>query len=292
MSQATAKRKTANRNSTVSANNFNTTGRKTAKQAKIVRVIPDIPPIRGMACTKPGYIRYLNELKYHLSSVLHDGRRINVRFLEYSDSLNIGVVANTAAQILNTNPMLKFKNNGSNIPKMATNVGGIHYFLVSLTKRETPLAGHALNVLMDARRDRPRIWVFDPHGKSSMESWAVGTMFRNRVLPNMRKFFGTTFDNVTAKYYNGPNLQAANTHGVCTTFHLNFAKEIPGLLNGTFNVNEFSDININMPTRAAFLTNPGFIKNVTNKRVTKKDMKSPPKLKMTMGTSTRVRRLK
>tara|TARA_R110001632_G_scaffold145658_3_gene262541 strand:- start:2436 stop:2768 length:333 start_codon:yes stop_codon:yes gene_type:complete len=106
----------------------------------------------------------------------------------------------------------------------------------------------------------------------------------------MKKFFGSVFDNTVAKYYNGPNLQADNTRGVCTTFHLDFAEAIPGLLNETINIRSFGGRNLNIAGRSAFLNNPILLATVTGKRVTKKNIKTPPKLTMTMGATTKKKR--
>ena len=277
------KRKTTNKQSNI---NFSPGPSKTVKSSKVVRSLPPLPPGVGMACTKPGYVRYLEELNTRLSNVRHNGKRINVKFLEYSDSTNQGIVANTSAQLLNGKPPLEFKNNGSTIPRLNASAGSIHFFLISITKRDNPNVGHAVNVLMDTGRPQPRIWVFDPHGNRAMERNGYGSIFRNRILPNMKKFFGNVFDTTAAKYYNGPNLQANNNRGVCTTFHLDFAKAIPGLLNESVNIRTFAGGNLNIAGRSAFLNNPTLIGTVTSKRVTKKNIKTPPKLTMTMGATT------
>ncbi len=268
--------------------NFSPGPSKIVKSSKVVRTLPTLPQGVGMACTRPGYIRYLDELRARLSNVRHEGKRINVKFLEYSDSLNRGVVSNTSAQILNQRPTIDFKNNGSNIPRLDASVGSIHYFLISITKRDNPNLGHAVNVLMDTGRSQPRILVFDPHGNRAMERSGYGSIFRNRILPNMKKMFGSVFDNTTARYYNGPNLQANNTRGVCTTFHLDFAQAIPALLNGTANIQTFSGLNLNMVGRAAFLNNPTLVATVTGKRINKTNIITPPKLTMTMGSTFKI----
>ncbi len=281
------KRKTTNKQTDI---NFSPGPSKTVKSSKVVRTLPPLPRETGMSCTVPGYIRYLDEMRTRLSNVRHNGKRINVKFLEYSDSGNRGIVANTSAQLLNRRPPLEFKNNGTNIPRLNASAGSIHYFLISITKRDNPNLGHAVNVLMDTGRPQPRIWVFDPHGNRAMERNGYGSIFRNRILPNMKKFFGNVFDTTTAKYYNGPNLQADNTRGVCTTFHLDFAKAIPGLLNDTVNIRTFSGGNLNIAGRSAFLNNPTLVGTVTSKRVTKKNIKTPPQLTMTMGATTKKKR--
>jgi len=284
MSQGTRKRNKPNRSTNI---NFSPGPMKVVKTSKVVRSIPKLPQNLGMSCTRPGYIRYLDELRSRLGSVLYKGKRIHVRFLEYDDSINEGIVVNTSEQLLNMKPKIQFKNNGTTVPTLNASPGSIHYFLISVTKRNNPNMGHAINVLMDTGNPEPRIWVFDPHGRSAMNRNGFGSILRNRILPNMKKFFGNVFDNTVARYYTGPNLQANNTRGVCTTFHLDFAQAIPALLNETVNIRTFGGQNINIAGRVSFLNNPTLFSNVTGKRVTKKNIKTPPKLTMTMGVATK-----
>ena len=278
------KRKKVNKPTNI---NFSPGPMKVVKTSKVVRSIPQLPQNLGMSCTRPGYIRYLDEMRSRLDNVRFKGKRINVRFLEYDDNTNEGVVVNTSEQLLNRKPKIQFKNNGTTVPTLNASSGSIHYFLISVTKRDNPNLGHAINVLMDTGNPRPRIWVFDPHGRNAMNRNGFGSILRNRILPNMKKFFGNVFNNTTANYYTGPNLQANNSRGVCTTFHLDFAQAIPALLNETANIRTFSDQNVNIAGRIAFLNNPKLFSNVTGKRITKQNTKTPPKLTMTMGATTK-----
>ena len=284
MSQGTRKRNKPNRSTNI---NFSPGPMKVVKTSKVVRSIPQLPQNLGMSCTRPGYIRYIDELRSRLNNVRYKERRINVKFLEYSDSLNRGIVVNTSEQLLNMKPKIEFRNNGSPVSKLDAPSGSIHYFLVSITKRDNPDLGHAINVLMDTGNPEPRIWVFDPHGRNAMNRNGFGSILRNRVLPNMKKMFGSVFNNTTAKYYTGPNLQANNTRGVCTTFHIDFAQAIPALLNETANIRTFGGQNLNIAGRSRFLNNPTLFSNVTGKRITKQNTKTPPKLTMTMGAVTK-----
>ena len=284
MSQGTRKRNKPNKPTNI---NFSPGPMKVVKTSKVVRSIPQLPQNLGMSCTRPGYIRYLDEMRSRLDKVRYENKRINVRYLEYSDSLNRGVVVNTSEQLLNMKPKLEFRNNGSPVSKLDAPSGSIHYFLVSITKRDNPDLGHAINVLMDTGNPEPRIWVFDPHGRNAMNRNGFGSILRNRVLPNMKKMFGSVFNNTTAKYYTGPNLQANNTRGVCTTFHIDFAQAIPALLNETANIRTFGGRNLNIAGRSRFLNNPTLFSNVTGKRITKQNTKTPPKLTMTMGAVTK-----
>lgn len=284
MSQETRKRNKPSRSTNI---NFSPGPMKVVKTSKVVRSIPQLPRNLGMSCTRPGYIRYIDELRSRLDGVRYKGKRIHVRYLEYDDSMNEGIVVNTSEQLLNMKPKIQFKNNGTTVPTLNASPGSIHYFLISLTKRNNPNMGHAINVLMDTGNPEPRIWVFDPHGRNAMNRNGFGSILRNRVLPNMKKMFGSVFDNTITRYYTGPNLQANNTRGVCTTFHLDFAQAIPALLNETVNIRKFHDQNVNIAGRVAFLNNPTLFSTVTGKRVTKKNTKTPPKLTMTMGATTK-----
>jgi len=284
MSQGTRKRNKPNKPTNI---NFSPGPMKVVKTSKVVRSIPQLPRNLGMSCTRPGYIRYIDELRSRLDKVRYKNKSINVKYLEYSDSLNRGVVVNTSEQLLNMKPKLEFRNNGSSVSRLDAPSGSIHYFLVSITKRDNPDLGHAINVLMDTGNPGPRIWVFDPHGRNAMNRNGFGSILRNRVLPNMKKMFGNVFNNTTAKYYTGPNLQANNTRGVCTTFHIDFAQAIPALLNETANIRTFGGQNLNIAGRSRFLNNPTLFSNVTGKRITKQNTKTPPKLTMTMGAVTK-----
>jgi|TARA_B100001758_G_scaffold75029_1_gene63360 hypothetical protein len=278
MSQVSTKRKVPNRNTNLNVNAFKPS--RTVKSYKVVREVPELQQGVGMTCTYRGYIRYLNEIKAQLADVLHNGKRITVKFLEYDENANRGVVVNTAAQLLNRRYTLEFKNNGSEIPRI-NNSGGVYYFLVVVHKKNSTI-GHAINVLVDTTRTGPRIWVFDPHGGESMNRRGFGSILRNKVLPNIKKFFGGAVESTIAKYYDGPNLQANNARGVCTTFHINFTQMIPHLLNGTMNITQLRNIPTNPVNRSAFL-NRGFERNVTESRATKSNFKTPPKLEMTIG---------
>ena len=277
------KRKQMNKQTNI---NFSPGASKIVKTSKVQPKLPELPQGVGMACTRPGYIRYLDELRKRLSNVRHEEKRINVKYLEYSESKNEGVVSNTSAQILSKRPILKFKNNGSNMSRLNASAGSIHYFLISITKRDNPNLGHAVNVLMDTGRPQPRILVFDPHGHRATERNGYGSIFRNRILPNMKKMFGSVFDNTAARYYTGPDLQANNTRGICTTFHLDFAEAIPALLNGTANIQTFSGLNLNVAGRIAFLNDPILTATVTAKSTTQKNTTTPPTLTMTMGSTS------
>ena len=93
---------------------------------------------------------------------------------------------------------------------------------------------HAVSVLVDpgVYAQNFRIWVFDPHGEASRDSiW--GRTMRQKVVPLIKQLWGVTnTNNRMTKYYNGPNLQANNNRGVCTTFYVTFMDYIQALVAG------------------------------------------------------------
>ena len=113
MSQVTRKRNKPNRSTNI---NFSPGPMKVVKTSKVVRSIPQLPQNLGMSCTRPEYIRYIDELRSRLNNVRYKERGINVKFLEYSDSLNRGIVVNTSEQLLNMKPKIEFRNTGRRFP--------------------------------------------------------------------------------------------------------------------------------------------------------------------------------
>jgi hypothetical protein len=103
----------------------------------------------------------------------------------------------------------------------------IHFFMVGI--RDVDKA-HAISVLVDpgVHTNEFRMWVFDPHGQDSRGSiW--GTTMRQKVVPIIKDLWGSNF---AVRYYNGPNLQADNNRGVCTTFYVTFMDYIRALIAG------------------------------------------------------------
>ena len=49
--------------------NFSPGPMKVVKTSKVVRSIPKLPQNLGMSCTRPGYIRYIDELRSRLNNV-------------------------------------------------------------------------------------------------------------------------------------------------------------------------------------------------------------------------------
>ena len=282
------KRKSMNNISTMFDSN-----RKTLKQRKLIRNLPPLPTGIGMACTRPGYIRYLNEIQKYFENRRYNGRRIHVRFMEYHDDMKMGAIANRSSQIINGNPSIVFNNNSTPFPQINANPTGIYYFIITAQKREGGVA-HAINVLVDPNRLNPRIWAFDPHGASSMNSNGFGSLLRSKILPNIKKLFGNIFvnrNNVRTMIYNGPNLQARNVRGVCTTFHISFSEVLLDLLNEKITISDLGRIIPNNPNfRSWFLNRPGPLQNVVNKQVTKINLPTSP-MKMTMGRTNKVKKV-
>ena len=72
----------------------------------------------------------------------------------------------------------------------------------------------------------------------------------------MHKFFDPSWKfEPSARYYNGRNLQANNTRGVCSTFYVTFMDIIPYLLSGAATINQINELSKKNSTqiRAFFL---------------------------------------
>ena len=279
-----------------SSNNLTTmfnTNKKILKQRKLIRNLPPLPAGLGMSCTRPGYIRYLNEIQKYFENRRYNGRRIHVRFMEYYDDIKTGAIANNSSQIINRNPTIIFNNNSTPFPQINSNPVGIYYFIITAQKREGGVA-HAINVLVDPNRLNPRIWAFDPHGASSMNSNGFGSLLRSKIIPSIKKLFGNILvnrTNVRTMIYNGPNLQARNERGVCTTFHISFSEVLLDLLNEKITISDLGRIIPNNPNfRSWFLNRPGPLQNVINKEVTKVNLPISP-MKMTMGRSNKLKKV-
>ena len=102
--------------------------------------------------------------------------------------------------------------------------------------------------------------------------------------------FGDVFqtNNTRTVYYNGPDLQARNNRGVCTTFYVSFAEQIMNLLNNSISLNQLGFIIPNNPEgRKLFLNRPpNPNRNVVERvpTVTNKPL-GANRLYMTMGRS-------
>lgn len=251
----------------ITSSSYNAT--HTGKYIRTVRNLPPLPKNLGMMCVKAGYTRYLNEIQKFLENKRFMGRRIYTGVYQYVEDTGIGTYINTPIQLINNT--YKFTTSRkSPIKKITSNPTGIYYFMVFVVHNEIDLIGHAINILVDTDRTNPRIWVFDPHGGASTLDIpeTYGKVTREKIVPNIKKMLGIT-NNVRTSYYTGPNLQARNNRGVCTTFYISFTEQIINLLNNYININQLEQILPNSTNRRIqFLNNPGEIRNVIERRST------------------------
>jgi len=231
------KRKSANSNS--NSNNNQVRGYR-KRQVNL----PNIVIGTGMGCGYAGIPRYMQRAQERF-----DNASVVSAFLDYTIATDQYGILKNISKILNHRGVA---NTSSRI-----SVGKqVHFFMVGM--RDVDKA-HAVSVLVDPAvyTGEFRMWVFDPHGQASRSSiW--GTTMRQKVVPIIKDLWGTNF---TVRYYNGPNLQADNNRGVCTTFYVTFMDYIRALIAGE---------NINGITRFA-------AQNSTNRR--KYFLNFPPEIK-------------
>jgi len=231
------KRKSANSNS--NSNNNQARGYR-KRQVNL----PNIVTGKGMGCGYTGIPRYMQRAQERF-----DNASVVSAFLDYTIATNRYGILKNISKILNRRGVV---NNSSRI-----SVGKqVHFFMVGI--RDVDKA-HAVSVLVDPAvyTGEFRMWVFDPHGQASRSSiW--GTTMRQKIVPIIKDLWGTNF---TVRYYNGPNLQADDNRGVCTTFYVTFMDYIRALIAGE---------NINGITRFA-------AQNSTNRR--KYFLNFPPEIK-------------
>ena len=231
------KRKSANSNS--NSNNNQARGYR-KRQVNL----PNIVIGTGMGCGYAGIPRYMQRAQERF-----DNASVVSAFLEYTIATNRYGILKNISKILNRRGVV---NNSSRI-----SVGKqVHFFMVGI--RDVDKA-HAVSVLVDPAvyTGEFRMWVFDPHGQAS-RSTIWGTTMRQKIVPIIKDLWGTNF---TVRYYNGPNLQADDNRGVCTTFYVTFMDYIRALIAGE---------NINGITRFA-------AQNSTNRR--KYFLNFPPEIK-------------
>ena len=231
------KRKSANSNS--NSNNNQARGYR-KRQVNL----PNIVIGTGMGCGYAGIPRYMQRAQERF-----DNASVVSAFLEYTIATNRYGILKNISKILNRRGMV---NNSSRI-----SVGKqVHFFMVGI--RDVDKA-HAVSVLVDPAvyTGEFRMWVFDPHGQAS-RSTIWGTTMRQKIVPIIKDLWGTNF---AVRYYNGPNLQADDNRGVCTTFYVTFMDYIRALIAGE---------NINGITRFA-------AQNSTNRR--KYFLNFPPEIK-------------
>lgn len=212
------KRKTTNSNS-------NSNNNQTLAYRKREVELPNIVVGRGMGCDYAGIPRYMKKAKQRFNNTGYVSA-----FLDYNVSSNqYGITKNIDTIIKRFGRVYE---SGSRI----TPSKQIYFFMVGIRTDDN---AHAVSILVDPRDSKDRkIWVFDPHGELSKSSvWGKTT--RKKIVPILRKLFKIPGRKV--RYYNGPNLQADNARGVCTTFYVTFMDMIPFLLDKSININYMSE---------------------------------------------------
>ena len=171
---------------------------------------------RGMGCGYAGIPRYMKRAKERF-----DNASVVSAFLDYT------IATNQYGIVKNIDTIIKSHGVPNTSSRIATS-NQVYFFMVGLRNVDN---AHAISVLVDPGVYKPgfRMWVFDPHGEVSGNSiW--GRTMRQKVVPLIKQLWGVT--NGTVRYYNGPNLQANNNRGVCTTFYVTFMDYIRALIAG------------------------------------------------------------
>ena len=201
--------------------------------------LPKLQIGTGMGCPIAGMPRYMKRAQKTFDELGYVSA-----FFDYN------VVTNQYGITKSIDTVVKRRGSVYNLPNTFNVTNQVYFFMVGLRNNNQ---GHSVSVLVDARvPSNKRIWVFDPLGETSRDSiW--GRTMRQTVVPIIKQLWGGS--NTTARYYNGRNLQANNTRGVCSTFYVTFMDIIPFLLNGSANINQLSDTaRINgTPMRSFFL---------------------------------------
>ena len=169
----------------------------------------------GMGCGYAGIPRYMQRAQERF-----DNANVVSAFLDYTIATNQYGILKNISKILN-------RRGAANTSSRISVGKQIHFFMVGI--RDVDKA-HAISVLVDpgVYTNEFRMWVFDPHGQASKSSiW--GTTMRQKVVPIIKDLWGSNF---AVRYYNGPNLQADNNRGVCTTFYVTFMDYIRALIAG------------------------------------------------------------
>ena len=201
--------------------------------------LPKLQIGTGMGCPIAGMPRYMKRAQKTFDELGYVSA-----FFDYN------VATNQYGITKSIDTVVKRRGSVYNLPNIFNVTNQVYFFMVGLRNNNQ---GHSVSVLVDARvPSNKRIWVFDPLGETSRDSiW--GRTMRQTVVPIIKQLWGGS--NTTARYYNGRNLQANNTRGVCSTFYVTFMDIIPFLLNGSANINQLSDTaRINStPIRSFFL---------------------------------------
>lgn len=203
----------------------NSTSNRAAKVSVREVNLPKLQIGTGMGCPIAGMPRYMKRAQKTFDELGYVSA-----FFDYN------VATNQYGITKSIDTIVKRRGNVYTLPNTFNVTNQVYFFMVGLRNNNQ---GHSVSVLVDARvPSNKRIWVFDPLGETSRDSiW--GRTMRQTVVPIIKQLWGVS--NTTARYYNGRNLQANNTRGVCSTFYVTFMDIIPFLLNGSANINQLSD---------------------------------------------------
>lgn len=203
----------------------NSTSNRAAKASIREVNLPKLQIGTGMGCPIAGMPRYMKRAQKTFDELGYVSA-----FFDYN------VVTNQYGITKSIDTIVKRRGNVYTLPNTFNVTNQVYFFMVGLRNNNQ---GHSVSVLVDARvPSNKKIWVFDPLGETSRDSiW--GRTMRQTVVPIIKQLWGVS--NTTARYYNGRNLQANNTRGVCSTFYVTFMDIIPFLLNGSANINQLSD---------------------------------------------------
>lgn len=203
----------------------NSTSNRAAKVSAREVNLPKLQIGTGMGCPIAGMPRYMKRAQKTFDELGYVSA-----FFDYN------VVTNQYGITKSIDTIVKRRGNVYTLPNTFNVTNQVYFFMVGLRNNNQ---GHSVSVLVDARvPSNKKIWVFDPLGETSRDSiW--GRTMRQTVVPIIKQLWGVS--NTTARYYNGRNLQANNTRGVCSTFYVTFMDIIPFLLNGSANINQLSD---------------------------------------------------
>lgn len=218
----------------------NSTSNRAAKASIREVNLPKLQIGTGMGCPIAGMPRYMKRAQKTFDELGYVSA-----FFDYN------VATNQYGITKSIDTIVKRRGNVYTLPNTFNVTNQVYFFMVGLRNNNQ---GHSVSVLVDARvPSNKRIWVFDPLGETSRDSiW--GRTMRQTVVPIIKQLWGVS--NTTARYYNGRNLQANNTRGVCSTFYVTFMDIIPFLLNGSANINQLSDTaRINGTQMRAFFLN-------------------------------------
>lgn len=218
----------------------NSTSNRAAKASIREVNLPKLQIGTGMGCPIAGMPRYMKRAQKTFDELGYVSA-----FFDYN------VATNQYGITKSIDTIVKRRGNVYTLPNTFNVTNQVYFFMVGLRNNNQ---GHSVSVLVDARvPSNKKIWVFDPLGETSRDSiW--GRTMRQTVVPIIKQLWGVS--NTTARYYNGRNLQANNTRGVCSTFYVTFMDIIPFLLNGSANINQLSDTaRINGTQMRAFFLN-------------------------------------